>query len=133
MQRTLLALAILSTVSCASFHDTVGTIQEAAITSRATFQPVIDDICSTFAQSCKNEKLTDIGRTVSCDRYEACHQIRDGIISAFQHLQMLLADANMSYAVGDSESASEAVAKATALLQTIRDQLRHLGYLGESK
>ena len=86
------------------------------------------------ATVCKAERtvtlvITDLERQGACDMFEVCDQVRQHMISVFEHIQMLIADANMSYAIGDSESAEEAIAKALILINQLREQLRQLGYL----
>lgn len=141
MKKWLLYIPFLATISCAgNFHDTLGKVQDAAIAARMTFQPVIDGMCRDLAIQCRNEKsaennhdevmfTNDLSDKVACDRFEVCDGIRMYVISVFEHIQMLIADANMSYALGDSESAEEAIAKALELIQQIREQMRALGYM----
>lgn len=130
-----LILSVLLLSGCVTFVDTLGNVQEAAIRARMTFQPVVDGICKEYAQQCKNEKQAaavftgELDQQLACDAYEQCYQVREYIISVFEHIQMLIADAEMSQSIGDSKGAEEALQKAVVLMGQIRDQLRQLGYL----
>ena len=134
MKRIITTLALtLALTGCVSFVDTLGTVQDAAVSARLTFQPVVDAICRDFAEQCKEERkvmfVDDLAISGACDAFEVCDQVRENLITTFEHIHLLIADASMSYALKDVESAEEAIAKALVLIGDVRNQLRALGYL----
>jgi len=134
MNKIMPIILLLSLTGCTKFTDTLGSVQDAAIRARATFQPVIDGICGDLQKQCVEERRvsltsTELERKGTCDAYQQCHKIRMHIISVFEHIQMLIADAEMSSSIGDQESADAALGKALELVGMIRDQLRSLGYM----
>ena len=132
MKHIICILTLPMLLSCTKFTDTLGTVQDAAIQARMTFQPVVDGICADFAEDCvgNEDMLVTLAQNPdACEAYATCDEVRSHIITTFEQINMLIADANLSTALADSDGADEALGKALELIEQIRQQMRSLGYL----
>jgi hypothetical protein len=127
---------ILCLTSCAVFGQTpqehLALIQQAAISSRLTIRPVIDQICKAEAENCARQNQL---RTASfilspeeeCPGLALCDKVRTIIIKTLEALQFAITDANTALAIGDEARYEEAVGRAAELLLEVRRQLMILG------
>jgi hypothetical protein len=118
MLKPLVFSALLLT-SCAWDHqaatDTLGTIQDAAVATRETFLPLINEVCRAAAQDCHT------AGDMECKPLQVCDEVRNRVIDSFVSLQMAIADAHTASAIGDTKSAEAAIAKSIELIKQIRE------------
>ena len=133
MKTQLLVLSVVLASGCMSPVDTLGTVQDAVIEARGAFQPAIDGICHEMAVACKGERNVSFAQDElsrsACDDFEVCDGFRMQVIFTFEKINMLIADANLSLAIGDAQGADEIITKALTLIEQLRTQMRALGYL----
>ena len=122
---------VLALSGCTKLVDTLGVVQETVAQTRSSMQMIIDPVCREYAIACKNEKqvMLQLEQAGACDMFEACDAYRSHMIATFEHINMLIADANLSMAIGDTDSADEVYGKVLELLNKLREQMRALGYL----
>ena len=130
MSKLITFSVVLALSGCMKITDTLGVLQETVAQTRSSMQMMIDPICREYAVACKAERnvmlISDID---ACEMFEACDTYRQHMIRVFEHINILIADANLSIAIGDSASADEVYGKILDLLQKLREQMRALGYL----
>lgn len=123
------SLLVVGLTGCIRPVDTLASIQETASAARQAAQAVVDTICGSFAQQCTGDTRPAALDDEACKAFFACDGYRQALIMTFEHINLLIADANLSLRIGDAKSADAAIAQIMQLLVEVQKQMRDLGYL----
>ena len=121
----LILAAVLTLTSCANFADRAGTslaaAQGAAVAARETLLPVVDGLCVSIAQTCRDLSDTE------CEALVTCQDVRRKTIKTIIAVHYAILDANTALAIGDEESTWAAIDKSLELIRQLRIQMQELG------
>jgi hypothetical protein len=95
----------------------------AGVGLRETAFPLITAMCNDEISKC------EVSGDPSCPGYHKCKNARAKIAKSFVALQFAILDANAALAIGESDSAYEAVGKVLSLLADIRKHLSESGVM----
>lgn len=127
---TLMAICMGLLTSCSNWRD--GTqkgleyAQQAGVALRESGAPALDAICTKEARACI---AAGVQKPEDCPGWMKCNSYRSTIARALEALQRATLDASTALAIGDSQSADEAVGRAVQLLAQVRQSLKEMKVL----
>ena len=126
----LTALMVAGCSGCAGWQsDATGGLDKAHYVIGALFsvaQPLIDAKCDGEARKCIDAGVTDPN---ACPGWMTCNDVRERIGMSLVAAQRAIQAGQMAVAVGDSDSAAEATARALEIAEEIRKTLVEAGVL----
>ena len=117
---------VITLFGCSFFQNlpqTLAKTEAAEVTLEKAAMPAIDQICSSKRAAC------DSAGDKVCESVVKCAAVRSDVAKGFIMFHLFIADAQSANALGHSQDAADALAKAVDLFVKIRAQLVQEGVL----